>query len=690
MLAKKGRRCLKLWNIAQLNKTEVSKIESQFELPTVLAMMLQLRGICSQEEISDFLFNESDIASPFELADMDKAARRINQAIDSGELICVYGDFDVDGVTSTAMLYSYLQTAFANVIYYIPSRETEGYGLNCKAIDLLSEKGVKLIVTVDNGIAAASEIAHASSLGIDTVVTDHHMPQATLPQACAVVDPHREDCPSRFKNLCGAGVAFKLITALEGEECDFSALYENYSDLLCLATIADIVELRGENRAFVKHGLNSLQNCDRVGLNKLMEKAQIDKASLSVYDVSFKIAPRLNSVGRLTTCDDAVKLLLTDDESEAEEIAEFMCDQNSKRRQIESDELVQINDLIKKNPALVNSRVIVIDGSDWQQGINGLVAAKIKEIYGKPTVVISRHGEMSKGSGRSVEGFPLHKAVEFCGDVLTHYGGHPMAAGLSLKTENIELFRKRINEYAEAYENMPFDSINISCKLNPVGVTLDLIQSLDYLKPYGMGNPTPLFGLFNMTIANIIPLANNKHLKLVLSRNNTVLETLVFGKSTFTFPYQKGDVVDIAAKLELNEFNGTVKPSVKLQAIKFSSDDVQAILESQRVFENFCNAIPLSRLQLLDILPERQDFALLYTFLRRNGGYAFPPETLVHRLDNRLSYGKIRVILEALSELGLIQIDEGISSCKITLCQNVQKVDLESSQIIKQLREELK
>lgn len=678
---------MKLWKIAELNKTEVSEIESQYDLPTVLAMMLQLRGISTREEISDFLFNDSDIASPFELADMDKAAKRVNQAIDSGELICVYGDFDVDGVTSTAILYSYLQTVSANVIYYIPSRETEGYGLNCNAVDFLGEKGVKLIVTVDNGIAAADEIAYASSLGIDTVVTDHHMPQNTLPQAVAVVDPHRADCPSKFKNLCGAGVAFKLITALEGEYCDFSALYDNYSDLLCLATIADIVELKGENRAFVKHGINSLKNCDRVGLNKLMEKAQINKSTLSVYDVSFKIAPRLNSVGRLGNCDDAVKLLLTDDEAEADEIAEFMCEQNSKRRQIEADELVEISELIKRNPSLVTSRVIVIDGSGWQQGINGLVAARIKEIYGKPTVIISRHGETSKGSGRSVEGFPLHTAVEFCSDVLTHYGGHPMAAGLSLKTENIELFRKRINEYAEAYENMPFDALNISCKLNPAGVTLELIQNLEYLKPYGMGNPTPLFGLFNMTIVNIIPLANNKHLKLVLSRNNTVIEVLVFGKSTVTFPYQKGDVVDIAAKLEANEFNGNVKPSIKLQAIKFSSDDPQAILESQRVFENFCNAVPLSPQEIFDILPERQDFALLYTFLRRNGGYAYPPETLVHRLDNRLSYGKIRVILEALNELRLIQIDEGAASCKITLCQSTQKVDLETAQIIKQLRE---
>lgn len=678
---------MKLWNIAKLNKAEVSKIESQYSLPTVLAMMLELRGISSREEVSDFLFNDSDIASPFEIKDMDKAAKRINRAIDSGELICVYGDFDVDGVTSTAIMYSYLQTVSANAMYYIPSREEEGYGMNKNAVDFLNEKGVKLIVTVDNGIAANDEIAYAGTLGIDTVVTDHHMPQKELPPAYAVVDPHREDCKSRFKNLCGAGVAFKLIMALEGELCDFESLYDNYSDLLCLATIADIVELKGENRAFVKHGLQNLRNCDRVGINKLIEKAEINKSELSVYDVSFRLAPRLNSVGRLGKCDDAVKLLLTDDEAEAEEIAETMCDDNSQRRQIEASELAEIDNMIKKNPSLITSRVIVIDGNNWRQGVNGLVAARLKEAYGKPTVVISRHGDDARGSGRSVEGFPLHTAVAFCGDLLTHYGGHPMAAGLSLESGNIELFRKRINEFADAYENMPFDALNISCKLNPAGITVELIQNLEYLKPYGAGNPTPLFGLFNMTISNIIPLSNNKHLRLVLTRGNTTIEALQFGISTYTFPYTKGDTVDIAAKLSLNEYNGNVKPSVCIQAIKFSSDDSEEMLKSLRTFEDFCGGTPLSRSQIISILPERQDFALLYTFLRRNGGYAFPTETLAHRLDNRLTYGKIRVILEALSELGLIEICEGIKQNEITLRDSTKKVDLESAKIIRQLRE---
>lgn len=678
---------MKLWSIAQLDKSEATEIQSKYGLPPLLAMMLQIRGIKTQDEIDNFLFNDSKIASPFEIKDMDRAAERINRAVDKNELICVYGDFDVDGITSTAILYSYLQTISANAMFYIPSRENEGYGMNKDAVDFLNEKGVRLIVTVDNGIAAANEVAYANSLGIDTVVTDHHMPQKDFPQAYAVVDPHREDCPSKFKNLCGAGVAFKLIMALEGEDCDFDSLYENYSDLLCIATIADIVELSGENRAFVKHGLESLKICDRIGINKLMEKSDIDKSQLSVYDVSFKIAPRLNSVGRLGNCEAAVKLLLTDDEEEADEISELMCDDNSKRRQIEADELTEIENTIMQNPSFVNSRIIVIDGENWRQGVNGLVASKLKEAFGKPVIVISHDGDEAKGSARSVEGFPIHTAVAYCSDLLMHHGGHPMAAGLSLKTQNIDLFRKKINEFANSFENMPFDSLNISCKLNPAFINVDMINSLDYLKPYGAGNPTPLFGFYNMTVADIIPLANDKHLKLMLNRNGTTIEAMQFGMSTSTFPYNKGDVVDIAAKLDINEYNGYVKPSVIVQAIKFLSDDTVKILKSQRIFEDFCCGVKITKEEIFEILPNRNDFVLLYTYLRKNNGYNYPFVTLMHRLDNKLTYGKIRVILEALNELGLIKINEGVKESEIRVIPNPQKVNLESAEIIRKLKE---
>lgn len=676
---------MKLWSVAELNKTEASQIQNRYELPAIIAMLLQIRNIKTKEEIEDFLFNDSEIASPFEIKDMDKAVKRIKSSLDTCELICVYGDYDADGVTSTALLYSYLDTIEANAMYYIPSRETEGYGMNKSAIDFLSEKGVKLIVTVDNGIAAVEEIAYAKSLGIDTVVTDHHQPTGELPNACAVVDLHQSDCNSKFKSLSGVGVAFKLIMALEGEYCDVNSLLDNYADLLTIGTIGDIVELKGENRVFVKRGLQSIMNCDRVGIDALVQSSGLGGKNISAGNVSFTLVPRINAVGRLGLSGKSVELLLTEDPDEAEETALQLCQDNAERQQIEKEILEKIDIRIRQNPELVLDKVLVIDGEDWHQGVIGIVASRIKDTYGKPTIIISRSGENAKASGRSVEGFPLCDAVFACADLLVHYGGHPMAVGLSLDSDNIELFRKRINEFANSYD-MPFDKLNIDCKLNPEYLSVDIVNSLSYLQPFGAGNPTPIFGLYNMTLTGIVPLSNNKHLKLLLSRGNTTITAMKFFTSTEEFPYQKGDTLDLAVTLDTNEYNGNVSVSVIIKHIKSSSDNAEEILQSHRIYEEFClgNAVSSDRLQT--IIPTRDDFALLYRFLKSQGGYGYLPETLVQRLDNKLSFGKIRVILKAMSELGLIEINEGLNKTQIKLIEVTGKVDLESAPIISKLR----
>lgn len=678
---------MKLWTVASLDKAEASQIQKKYELPAIIAMLLQIRNIKTKEEIEDFLFNDSEIASPFAIKDMDKAVNRIRKAIDDYELICVYGDYDADGVTSTALLYSYLETVEANVMYYIPSRETEGYGMNKSAVDFLKEKGVKLIVTVDNGIAALDEIAYANTLGIDTVVTDHHMPTGELPKAVAVVDLHREDCNSRFKNLSGVGVAFKLIMALEGEDCDVNNLLDNYADLLSIGTIGDIVELRGENRVFVKRGLQSIMNSDRIGIDALVQSSGLGGKNITAGNVSFTLVPRINAVGRLGLSGKSVELLLTEDCEQAEEISSELCEDNSERQQIEKEILDKIDERIKQEPSVVLDKVIVIDGENWHQGVIGIVASRIKDTYGKPAIVISRMGDSAKASGRSVEGFPLCDAVFACADLLTHYGGHPMAVGLSLDSKNISLFRKRINEFANSFNNMPFDKLNIECKLNPAFINLELAESLSYLQPFGAGNPTPIFGLCNMTLTNIIPLSNNKHLKLILSRGNATISAMKFFTSTDEFPYVRGDVLDLAVTLDTNEYNGATSVSVIIKAIKANSDDTEEILKSQRVFEDFCMGNTLSREQLMSITPERNDFALLYRFLKASGDYSFSAETLVHKLDNKLSFGKIKVILEAMRELGLIEICEGLKDNHIKLLEVSGKVQLETAGIIKRLKE---
>lgn len=680
---------MKLWTVASLDKEEASEIQTKYGLPAIIAMLLQIRGFKTKEEIEDFLFNDSKIDSPFEIKDMDKAVERVQRAIDSGELICVYGDYDADGVTSTALLYSYLEAVGANVIFYIPSRETEGYGMNMSAIDTLNQRNVRLIVTVDNGIAAKNEIDYANSLGIDTVVTDHHMPLADLPNAKAVIDLHRIDCHSRFKQLSGVGVAFKLIMALEGEYCDVDSLLDNYADLLSIGTIGDIMELRGENRVFVKRGLESIMNTDRVGISALMETSGIADKPLTAGKVSFTLVPRINSVGRLGSSGKSVSLLLTEDYDEARDIARAMSDDNNERKHIESDIIAKIDSEIKLNPSLVMSKVIVIDGENWHQGVIGIVASRVKDFYGKPTIIISRDGESSKASGRSVEGFPLCDAVAFCADLLTHYGGHPMAVGLSLKSENIELFRKKINEFAADFPDMPFERLKIDCKLNPAGITIEMAEELTHLQPYGAGNPTPIFGFYNMTLEEIIPLSNNKHLRLLFSRGGAKLNAMLFFTSTEELPYKRGEVLDIAATLDVNEYKGIRSVSVIIKDIKASDVDSYEILKSQRIFEDFCAGIPLDRTELQSIYPTREDFAIIYRFLRLNGGYNFAAETLVHRLNGRLSYGKIRVSLDAMNELGLITIFEGMGSNNITLNPVRGKVSLETAQIIRGLKEAL-
>lgn len=677
---------MKLWTVAPLDKGEATSIQTNYKLPGIIAMLLQIRNITTFEEIDDFLNNDSRIASPFEIKDMDKACERVRSAIDNDEFICVYGDYDADGVTSTALLYSYLEAVGANVMYYIPSRETEGYGMNIAAIDALHQKGVNLIVTVDNGVAAIEEIRHAKSLGIDTVVTDHHMPLGELPDACAVVDLHRPDCPSRFKQLSGVGVAFKLIMALEGEYCDVDSLLDNYADLLSIGTIGDIVDLRGENRVFVKRGLQSLMNTDRAGIHALIKNSGLEGKQLTAGNVSFTLVPRINAVGRLGLSGKSVDLLLTENMAEANKIAQAMGNDNTERQQIEKDIIQKIDEEITRNPSRVLDKIIVIDGEGWHQGVVGIVASRIKDIYGKPSIIITRDGELAKGSGRSIDGFALCDAVAACADLLTHYGGHPMAVGLSLRSDNIELFRIRINEYADSVE-MPFDSLKIACKLNPALISAELVSELAVLQPYGAGNPTPLFGFYNMVLTNIIPLSNNKHLRLVLSRGGVTLSAMLFFTSTHEFPYEKGALLDIAATLELNEYNGSKSVSVVIKDVKAHDDDPRRILASRRIFEAFCRGSMLSRTQLLSILPERDDFAMLYRYLREKGGYHYRIETLPGKLGYRLSYGKIRSALEAMNELGLIEIREGLKRSKITLKNVSGKVDLESASIIRKLRE---
>ncbi len=678
---------MKQWTVAKLNRENASAISENYNLPPIIATLLDIRGISTEQDINNFLYNECDIDNPFEIKDMDKAVHRIKLSIENGDLICVYGDYDADGVTSTALLYSYLEACGANVMFYIPSRENEGYGLHNETIDILHSKGVNLIVTVDNGIASVNEIAYANSLGIDTVVTDHHLPGDTLPEAVAVVDLHQADCESKFKSLSGVGVAFKLVVALEGEYADIDMLLENYADLICLGTIGDIVPLIKENRVFVKRGLQVLSNTDRVGISSLINNSGLVNKELTAGNVSFTLVPRINAVGRLGSSEKSVDLLLTDDDASAEEMAVSLSEDNSQRQKIEKDILDKINSYIAQNPTIAQDRVIVIDGENWHQGVVGIVSSRVKEVYGKPCIVLSTCDGSCHGSGRSIEGFDLWEAVNYCSSLLTQFGGHPMAVGLSLEPKNIQAFRVKINEYAQN-TSMPYQTLDIDCKLNPQFLDVSLAKQLRMLQPFGAGNPTPVFQLCNMKITNVVSLSNDKHLKIHFTNRNAHITGMYFFCSSNDFPYSIGDVVDLAVTLDVNEYKNTESLSVVIKDIKFAQVDNTIYLDSLRIYERFCRGEKLTKDEVLSIFPSRDDFAIVYRCLKQYEYLSnLKIEVLAYRFNNQLSYGKIKVILEAMNEQGLIAIYEDMNKLSVKILPVSSKVNLQDSTIIKNLKE---
>lgn len=679
---------MKQWSVAKLNKENAGTISERYELPPIICALMDIRGFVTEEDIRDFLFNESTIEDPFELKDMDKACERIHKALNNGERICVYGDFDADGVTSTSLLYSYLDTVGADVTYYIPARDSEGYGMHNEAIDKIKADGVELIVTVDNGISAVEEVAYAKSLGIDTVVTDHHLPGDKLPEAYAVVDMHRPDCKSKFKTISGVGVAFKLVCALEGEYADVDMLLDNYSDLLSIGTIGDIMPLVKDNRVFVKRGLKSINNSDRAGINALCEASGLANKEISAGNISFGLVPRINAAGRLGLSSDSVTLLTTEDYSEAQKIAAKISDDNTERQRIEKEIITDIEELISQNPGLVNDRVIIIDGNNWHQGVIGIVSARVKDMYGKPCIIITKDGDICKGSGRSIEGFDIWKAVSSCSDLLDHYGGHPMAVGLALIGENISEFRRRINEFAKNNGEMPFDRLNIDLKLNSSALDVELAKDLKYLAPFGNGNPVPVFQLSRLKLTGITPLASDKHLKLSLTNGKNRISALWFFTSTKDNPFKIGDEVDLAVNLDVNVYKNTESLSIIIKDIKLSNVDYTDYIRSNRLYESFESGEKLSKSQLLNIIPTRADFALIYRRLRDIGTLSNVRfDVLLYRIDPKLTYAKLRVALRAMSELGLIEYSNSARRASINVPEIHTKVNLEDAPVIKRLKE---
>ena len=674
---------MKQWIISGADREKVNMLIEQYGLPTLTAVLLSIRDITEKEKIEKFFSRETELSDPFLMKDMDKAVERIKSAVTAGEKICIYGDYDCDGITATTILYSYLESVFANVMYYIPDRNAEGYGMNTGAVEKLKNEGVQLIVTVDNGISAINEIDYANSLGIDVVVTDHHKTQDILPKAVAVVNPHRADDTSPYEDLCGAGIALKLAMAMEGEQ--FSIM-ENYGEIAAIGTVADLVPLTGENRTIVKAGLENIGNTERVGLSSLIEIAGID--TVNAGNIGFRIAPRINAAGRLGTTYDALRVFMTEDYDEAQQKAKILNELNAQRQSIELDIFNEICDYIKINPEYSYDRVIVVSSENWNAGVIGIVSSRVTELFGKPSIVISESGEICKGSGRSVLGFSIVDAVFACSEYLEKYGGHPMAMGFSIKKENIEPFRKAINAYANKIDKMPLSTVKIDCKLNPEKIFPEMVHEIQEFEPFGYGNSKPVFALCEMRLDKIIPLKEGKHLKLAVSRNNARLNIMKFSTTVDEFPYSEGDILDFAVSLETNVYQGRENISFNVKDIKLSGVSNERIMYSLQEYDKYKSGVLSDK--ILKILPTRENFAVVYKYILSTKKKYYFIDSMLYKIHNvEINAFKLLMILEILSERGLIEYEREFDRLKISVVDIKVKVNLQASPIYIKLKEDI-
>lgn len=673
---------LRKWEVRPLDKERAAAFAQTYGVPFFLAMLMNIRGLDDAAHLREFLGEGEPLSDPFLLKDMDKAAARITRAVDNMEKIAVYGDYDADGLTSTAMLYSYLETRGADVIFYIPQREGEGYGMNIGAVEYLKEQGVSLIVTVDNGISSVQEVARANELGIDVVVTDHHRPQEILPDAVAVVDAYRPDDTSPYKHFSGVGVAFKLLMALEDGAGDVEDLLEAYSDLAAIGTIGDIVPLTGENRTLIRAGLERLSQSDRPGVQALLENAGIAGKVLTSTNVAFTLVPRINATGRMGAPERAVRLLISGYEEEAEVLSEEICADNEERRRVEA-EIAEAAFADIEAKGYMKDRVVVVDGENWHHGVIGIVASRVTERCGKPCMIISRGETEAKGSGRSIEGFSLFEAICACGDLLIKFGGHPMAAGITLKPENIEAFRKRINQYAaEHFPQMPTQTVTLDCKLNPAALSVSMAQSLTQLEPFGNGNPQPVFGLFNMELSNVTPVGGGGHLRLTLEKNGAVITSMRFNTKPEELPYHIGDKIDLAVQLEAREFRGQPSLTVIVRDMKFAAFNTEKNIASLASFEKWQRGEVLSAEDKNRLYPDRACLAAIYRALRTVNGKETDQVRFVSQFGKDMTLGLFKTALLVFEERGLVHSEIADDTFTATLIETSGKTDITRSPVL--------
>lgn len=703
---------------------DVRVVAESLSLTYPTAQLLVNRGYRTPEAAQDFLLKREELFhDPFLLKDMEAAARTILQAVENGEKIAVFGDYDVDGVTSVSILCLYLRRLGGDISYYIPSRIGEGYGMSEAAVRKLAAEGITTIITVDTGITAQAEAEVLRSLGVTLVVTDHHECHGDLPVAAAVVNPHRPDDTYPFKELAGVGVVFKLLCAMEscrrpGElmgECVRTVAME-YADLVAIGTIADVMPIRDENRLIVALGIQLIERSPREAVRALLDAATSESKSRSPRKISssligFTIAPRINAAGRIKDASIAVDLFLQTDPAVADQLAHKLCDIN-RERQNEENKIVDVTYArIDAEHDFENDPVIVLDDAHWHHGIIGIVASRITERYGCPSILISFENDQGdaaptaedtgKGSGRSVKGMNLVEALASCSDLLEKFGGHELAAGLTVRRKNLPALREKLNEYARAafVDGLPAPTVEADCELLAEDLTMHQVEELYALEPYGISNPVPLFFTQSMTVADVSTVGAGKHIRFKLKKDGVEMTAMYFRHGLADIDVYPGDSIDVLYNLDINEFQGKKSLQMILKDFRLSADLRAREADAHAVYQRVSDALASENVPDSDearaVLPDRSECGTVYNVLKHElylGHEVFSIRALSHLLrttGKTVPYGKLKFILRVFSELHLLQVEELDPMREIYAFRYIHmhgKTSLDKSELLQALR----
>ena len=673
-----------IWNWKEPEMDGVNALVTSGFAPLV-AMVLASRGLADPQKARQFLSCSCLLPDPMRMRDMGPAAQRLNRAVETGEKICIFGDYDVDGITATCLLTEFVRSRGGNCIPYIPGRLEEGYGLNPIAIHYLHQEGVKLIVTVDCGITALEEAKLCAQLGIDLVITDHHECKEIMPQAIAVVDAHRPDCAYPHKDLSGVGVAFKLAAAICGDQ---EQVLERYADMVCLGTVADVMPLTGENRVFVARGLEALRNTTRPGIQALMKHAGCDSSTLNAGSVGYSLAPRINAAGRMGQINLAIDLFLTQDPAQADKLAEALCALNRERQAVESDIHRQAVEMLPKSEI---PEAVVLADETWHQGVVGIVSSRIAEEYCCPTFLICLDGEHGKASSRSYGGFNLFSALTTLAPLLESYGGHELAAGFTIGRSNIPAFREQICRLVgDYYRNTGTRTVlEADCEIRPELLTVGNIDSLNQLEPCGNGCAKPVLVLRNVTVDRIHHVGNGKHLRLRLKTGWHILQGIWFSVNAQTASVEEGDLIDVAFVPQVNEFRGERSVQLNVQDIRpacsapcnMDADDYRALRRGD-----------ISKAAAKTLLPDREMLGMVWRYLASvPGGFLEEtPECLLRKLVRKnnapMDLGQLLTCLDIFSEVHLLQLQQRHRALCIQLIPTREKADLQQSSTLQTLQ----